>query len=81
MQKKKGRKTYGEDMQIKERYCELTEPFFKVLKKFLASDNKADKKWAVEQLNRGFVKMIPQVLAGDKDNPIVIEGVNISIRK
>lgn len=78
---KTGRKTYGEDMKIKERYCALTELFFKVLKNRLNSKNKKEQDWAVEQLSKAYVKMIPQVLAGDKDNPIVIEGVTISIRK
>lgn len=57
---KGGRKGFGEELKIKERYTALTEPFFQVLKEFLNSEDKKDRQWAVEQLNKAYVKMIPQ---------------------
>ena len=63
-----GRKSKAEELKIIERYAELTEPFFKVLKEALEGKNKRDKHWAIEQLSKGFVKMIPQKIGGDPDN-------------
>ena len=60
-------KTYEETLLIKQRYADLTPDAFKVLKEALASEDKADKKWAVEQLNKAFVKMIPQAVEGVED--------------
>lgn len=70
MKNKGGRKSYLEELEIAHRYTALTEPFFKVLKKHLESGDKADEKWAVEQLTKAFVKMIPQDLtSGGKQLP------------
>jgi len=55
-----GRKSWVEEMEIKKRYSELTEPFFAFLKEMYESDDKADKKWASEQLSKAYIKMIPQ---------------------
>lgn len=64
---KGGRKGFGEELKIRERYTALTEPFFEVLKEMLSSEDKTDKKWAVEQLNKAYVKMIPQdITSGGK---------------
>lgn len=73
-----GRKSLKEELQIKQRYADLTEPYFKVLKKHLESGNVLNEKWAVEQLTKAYTKMIPQTLAGDSDNPIAhaITGIN-----
>lgn len=60
MKNKGGRKGFGEELRIVERYSALTEDFFIVLKEMLASEDKADRKWAVEQLNKAYTKMIPQ---------------------
>ena len=68
-----GRKGLGEEMAIKRRYAALSEPFFKVLQEFLESEDKADRKFAIEQLGKGFTKMIPQSIDGGEDeqgNPI-----------
>ena len=65
-----GRKGYGEELQIKQRYADLSEKAFAVLSEMLDSNDKNDKKWAVEQLGKGLVKMVPQVVAGDKENPL-----------
>lgn len=55
-----GRKSWTEELQIAQRYSDLTEPAFKVLNEMLQSEDKADRKWAVEQLGKAYVKMIPQ---------------------
>ena len=66
-----GRKTFREEFQIKQRYADLAEPFFKFLKTMFEEGSIADKKWAVEQLGKGYVKMIPQTLeGGDENNPL-----------
>lgn len=65
-----GRKSWTEELQIAQRYSDLTEPAFKVLKEMLESEDKADRKWAVEQLSKAFVKMIPQdITSGGKELP------------
>ena len=58
--KKGGRKSWSAELQIAQRYSDLTEPAFKVLKEMLGSADKIDRKWAVEQLGKAFIKMIPQ---------------------
>lgn len=57
---KAGRKSYFEELEIAQRYSDLTGPAFKVLKEMLESEDKVDRKWAVEQLGKAYVKMIPQ---------------------
>lgn len=70
---KAGRKSKFEELQIVERYAELSVPAFEFLKECLKKESpKSDKYWAVEQLSKGFAKMIPQKLAGDKDNPVEV---------
>lgn len=71
-----GRKSLKEELRMFERYSELTEPYFRVLKKKLESDtDPSAQMWAVEQLTKAFVKMIPQDLTtkGDKITPAVIK--------
>lgn len=69
-----GRKTIREEFAIKQRYADLTEPAFKFIKECFEIGEVADKKWAVEQLNKGFVKMIPQAIEGSEDGvPIIIK--------
>lgn len=69
-----GRKSKAEELQIVDRYAALSEPFFDILQKALLGKNKREQHWAVEQLSKGFIKMIPQVqkIGGDNDNPIPI---------
>ena len=64
---KGGRKGLGEEMRIKQRFSALSEPYFKVLMEFLESDDKADRKFAVSELSKAFVKMIPQSVDGGED--------------
>jgi hypothetical protein len=74
---KAGRKSYLEEMGIKQRYTDLSEPFFKVLKKFLNSEKTEDQKWAVEQLSKAYVKMIPQDLtSGGKEISVNVISYN-----
>lgn len=83
MKNKGGRKSYFEELNIANRYALLSEEYFNFLKEMFDGDDKADKKWASERIEKGLVKMIPQTLAGDKDNPLELKvsGVDISIRK
>jgi hypothetical protein len=60
MKNKGGRKSWTEELNIAQRYSDLSEPFFEVIRESLASEDKADRKWAVEQLSKAYVKMIPQ---------------------
>lgn len=61
---KTGRKSLKDELRMFERYSELTEPYFRVLKSHLEG---GDEKWAVEQLTKAFTKMIPQQLEGAGD--------------
>lgn len=73
---KTGRKSLKEELQIKQRYADLSEPYFKVLKRCLEGKNPADRKWAVEQLTKAYTKMIPQQITGEDDGPIQVTVVN-----
>jgi hypothetical protein len=66
----RGRKSAVEELQIMQRYAVLAPKYFKVLNKFLDSESKEDNRWANEQLTKAFVKMIPQTVAGDPNNPL-----------
>ena len=57
---KAGRKSYTEELNIAQRYSDLTEPFFKVIRRHLESEDEKKQQWAVEQLSKAFTKMIPQ---------------------
>lgn len=57
---KTGRKSKFEELEIVKRYADLSEPSFLFIKEMFDSGDKADKKWAVEQLGKAYVKMIPQ---------------------
>jgi len=62
------RKSLTEEIGIIRRYAELTEPFFKVIKANLNSKDIERQQWAVERLEKAFVKMIPQTLDGLGEN-------------
>lgn len=68
----RGRKGYGEELKIKQRFSALSEPFFKVLQDFLNSEDKSDRKFAITELNKGFTKMLPTQLTGEEGGSIVI---------
>jgi len=68
-----GRKSLKEELQIKQRYADLTEPYFKVLKKHLDSGNVVNEKWAVEQLTKAYTRMIPQDVKTDLTGELSIK--------
>jgi len=70
---KGGRLGYGEEFDLKKRYSALSEEYFKFISGMFENGDKADKKWASEQLSRAFVKMLPTVVeGGNPDKPIPI---------
>ena len=81
MKGKPGRGTLMDEYNLAKRYADLSERYFNVLKKHMDSGDEKKEQWAVEQLNKAFVKMIPQTIGGDPNNPIVIQGVDIILRK
>lgn len=72
MKNKGGRKSYTEELQIAQRYSALSEPFFRILKKNLESGDEKLEMWAVEQLSKAYVKMIPQDMTSG-GQPLVIQ--------
>lgn len=70
---KLGRKSLKDELKMFDRYSELTEPYFRVLKKHLNSEKKEDEKWAVEQLTKAFTKMIPQDVNADLTGDLTIK--------
>jgi hypothetical protein len=68
-----GRKSLKDELGVLRRYADLSESYFKVLKAKLESDvDPAAQMWAVEQLTKAFVKMIPQTIAGEGDDGEII---------
>lgn len=67
-----GRKSLKDELKLFERYSDLTEPYFRVLRTKLNSVEDSDQKWAVEQLSKAFVKMLPQ------DIDVTSQGESIS---
>lgn len=65
-----GRLSKFDEVKIAQRYSDLSDKAFVFLGACLDGKNKKDKKWAIEQLSKGFVKMIPQVqkIGGDEEN-------------
>jgi len=55
-----GRKTFFEELKLKDKYSELAPKYFKVLEEFLDSDDKKDRQWAADQLGKAFHRMVPQ---------------------
>lgn len=61
---KRGRKSKAEELKVLERYADLSESYFAVIKEALESSRLSDKRWAADHLKNAFVKMIPQQLDG-----------------
>lgn len=57
---KGGRKSWTEELKIAQRYSDLSEDYFKVLKAHLNSGDTKQEQFALQQLTKAFVKMIPQ---------------------
>lgn len=70
--KNSGRKTRGEELALVEWYESVLPKVFTEVKVMLESKTKKDKLWAMEWLKSGLVKMIPQKIGGDKDNPVEV---------
>ena len=66
-------KTGYETFQIKQRYADLSEPFFAFLKEQFESGDKKDKMWAAEQLGKAYTRMIPTEITGADGGAIVIQ--------
>jgi hypothetical protein len=71
-----GRKGFGEELRIKQRYSALSEPYFNTLKEFLESEDKNDKKFAVTELTKAFSRMIPQP-GSSPENPVYFQVPNV----
>ena len=69
----RGRKSLKEELKIMERYAELTQPYFRVLRKHLESEAKEDQRWAADNLKGAFAKMIPQDVKADLGGSVTIK--------
>ena len=68
----RGPKGYGEELKIKQRYADLSEKVFSFYMECFESEDKADKKWAAEQVAKGLIKMIPQdIVSGGEQLKII----------
>ena len=67
-----GRKSLKDEIAVLNRYAELAPKYFKFIQEMLDSKNVEDKKWAVERLDKAFVKMVPQKLSGEGDDGEII---------
>lgn len=55
-----GRKSLKDEINILQRYAELSPKYFKFISEMLDNKSKEDSKWAVERLDKAFSKMLPQ---------------------
>ncbi len=65
-----GRKPKSVEVNITRYYEDCLPKVFIKVKEMLESKIKKDRLWAIEWLKSGLVKMIPQKIGGDKNNPI-----------
>lgn len=66
-----GRKSYFEELQLARRYANLCPKVFDVLQKHLDSPEPKDNQWAVEQINKAFIKAIPQNFEGESGESVM----------
>jgi len=66
-----GRKSLNEELGVFRRFEQLTPKVFALVEKMLDSKKKEDQLWALDWLKNGYAKLIPQIIQGDPDNPIV----------
>lgn len=59
---KAGRKSWTEELKLAQRYSDLSEDYFKILKDLSQSEDKADQKFFIQEMSKAYVKMIPQSL-------------------
>lgn len=62
------RKSLPEELNIMQRYADLTPLYFQRVQEFLASEDKNDQKFAMTLMNSPFTKMIPQTIDGSFTN-------------
>ena len=72
------RKTLFEELQLHQRYSELTPKYFKFLNEVLDSEDKNNKKWACEQLTKILARAIPQVPT-DEDGNVLVKLISYGI--
>jgi hypothetical protein len=68
-----GRKSLKEEIQVVRYMTELSPKVFKVIQEALEGEILSDKKWAVEQMMKLYVKAIPQEMTGDGGKPFIIQ--------
>jgi hypothetical protein len=69
-----GRKSFKDEIQVVKYMTELAGPTFAYIKAMYEAGEKADKKWATEQMIKLYSKAIPQA-GDDKDNPIFTQQI------
>lgn len=74
-----GRKSLKEEIQVVKYMTELAGPTFSFLKQCITGEDKADKKWAVDQMMKLYPKALPNEISQDPDNPIfpIYGGVSV----
>lgn len=61
----KGRTGYGQELNLVQKYNNLSEGFFRELKNALESPDKRDRYFAINTLKGAFEKMLPQTIEAD----------------
>jgi hypothetical protein len=72
-----GRKSLGQELALIDRYKALAPKAFEIVNQML-DGNKKDKLWAMDWLKTGLVKMIPQKIGGDPENPVVFIPIELT---
>lgn len=68
---KVGRKSYAEEFNIVKHYEEISPYFFKFLLEKMKEGTSEEKWKACQIVEGGMKKFIPNILQGDKDNPLI----------
>lgn len=72
-----GNPGYGKLLFLKTKVEELSPTWFVEIEKMMKSKNPANKRFALSELNKLQVKMIPQQLGGIDDEPIKVEWLQL----
>lgn len=54
-------------MGLRKEYLRLTPLYFDYMEEILTKGDQKEKKWAMQELTKAFVKMLPQTLEGSGD--------------
>lgn len=73
-----GRKSLKDELEVLRRYEQLAPKVFAYVTKVLDEGNELDKRWAADWLKAAYVKMIPQKLQGDENQPFYIKQIIIN---